>query len=173
MRYKVNDIHDDGLEIRVPVTAEWLTVECPGLDAQPGTGGLALTGRLERSGTDYLLRGQLAGNIQTACGRCLEPADLALDLPLAVSFVERDEDAEDDEEEAGGDVIGFSGHVIDVGPAIRDEILLALPIGPICRPDCKGICPTCGGNRNTVPCSCEDDQKRAQSKLADLGKLKV
>src|SRR5688572_21415720 len=125
MRYKVNDIHEDGLEIRVPVTAEWMATECPGVEARPGTGGLALTGRLEVSGTDYLLRGTLAGNLEMTCGRCLEPAQLPIEVPLAVSFIERDDPTEDDEdEEAGGDVIGFTGSMIDVGPAIRDEILL-------------------------------------------------
>jgi uncharacterized protein len=177
MRYKTKDIGDAGLEIRLPVAAEWLSTECPGLEARLGDAGMTLTGRLEQSGDLYLLRGDLRGALLTPCARCLEPALVPIDVPVTVSYVETDEDRgdEDDEvsEEDGGDVLTFSGGEIDLGPEIRDEILLAMPIGALCRPDCAGICSVCGGNRNVTPCDCEEEQRRATSKFSALKDLKV
>jgi len=72
-----------------------------------------------------------------------------------LTFVEGDESTgEEDDEDGAEDVITFQDGVIDVGPEIRDELLLALPMGPLCREDCAGICPTCGANRNLTPCHC-------------------
>jgi uncharacterized protein len=178
MRYKTKDIGDAGLEVRVPVTAEWLATECPGLDAKPGDAGVTLTGRLEPTGDSYLLRGDIKGSLLLPCARCLEPALLALDLPVAVSYVETDDPHADDDEDAvseedGGDVMPFSGGEIDLGPELRDEILLAVPIGVVCREDCAGICSVCGGNRNANPCDCEEQQRIATSKLSALKDLKV
>lgn len=174
MRYRIKDIGDAGLDVQVPITAAWLGTECPGIEVEPGPAGLALSGRIDRSGESYLLRGQLRGALTTACGRCLEPATVDFDLPVVVSYEERDED---DEEAAGddedGDVRSFTGGLIDLAPELRDEILLAMPIGPLCRPDCAGICSVCGGNRNTAPCDCEAKQRVASSKLSALKDLKV
>jgi uncharacterized protein len=177
MRYKTKDIGDAGLEVRVPVTADWLAAQCPDLDATPGDAGITLTGRLDPSGDSYLLRGKLEGTLLTPCARCLEPALFPVDVPVTVSYVETDEDTAAQEEaigdDDGGDVLTFSGGEIDLGPEIRDEILLAMPIGTLCRPDCAGICSVCGGNRNQNPCDCEEKQRLATSKLSALKDIKV
>lgn len=183
MRYKIKDIGDEGLEVRVPITDAWLATEIPDVELTPGPKGITLTGRLEPSGDDsYLLRGDLRGALQTACARCLEPAALPLDLPVVVSYVEGDEAAAGAEEEGdegerggdeGGDVLTFSGGVIDLGGEIRDEILLALPISPLCRPECAGICSVCGGNRNVKACDCEERQRMASTKLSGLKDIKL
>jgi uncharacterized protein len=173
MRYKTKDIGETGLEVQAPITAAWLGTECPGIDVQPGPGGVTLKGRIEPSGEDYLLRGDLRGDLVTVCSRCLEPATVPLDVPVIVSYVEGDEDEDDEEDDADGDVRTFLGGEIDLAPELRDEILLALPISPLCRPDCAGICSVCGGNRNATPCDCEAKQRQASSKLSSLKDLKI
>src|SRR4051794_22519393 len=109
MRYRIKDIGDAGLEVQVPITAAWLATECPGVEVEPGSKGLALAGRIDHSGESYLLRGQLRGNLTTACSRCLEPATVELDLPVVVSYEERDDDDEDTTDDEDGDVRSFSG----------------------------------------------------------------
>jgi uncharacterized metal-binding protein YceD (DUF177 family) len=173
MRYRIKDIGDAGLEVQAPITAAWLATSCPGVDVEPAPEGLAFTGRIDRSGESYLLRGDLRGKVITPCGRCLEPAVVDLDLPLIVSYEERDEDEEVEDDEEDGEVRAFSGGEIDLAPELRDEILLAMPIGPVCRPDCAGICSVCGGNRNVTACDCEEKQRMASSKLSALKDLKV
>src|ERR1017187_9079230 len=95
-----------------------------------------------------------------------------IESPMTVSFVEREELEEGEDAEAQGEVVSFQHGVIDLGLPIRDEILLAVPMTAICRPDCAGICPVCGRNRNLTPCDCEK-QALATSKLGALAKIKL
>jgi uncharacterized protein len=173
MRYKTKDIGDEGLDICVAVTEAWLKAECPELDMRPSGEGIAFTGRLEQAGDEYLLRGALRGGLLTQCARCLEPATLELDVPVTLTFVEREElSGEEEDEDGEEDVITFEDGVIDVGSEIRDELLLALPMGPLCREDCAGICPTCGANRNLTPCGCAKGPAGG-GKLGALAKVKL
>jgi len=171
MLFRIKDIGDEGLDVDLPVTAQWLATECPDLGARPAAAGLALRGVLEKSGQDVLLRGKLRGALESPCSRCLEPATVPIDVSLAVTFVERDDDEADEDDE--DDVVFFEGGEIDLGAELRDEILLTMPINPLCREACKGLRPVCGGNRNSVPCDCEDKQRQATAKLAALGKIKL
>ncbi|HJX62360.1 MAG TPA: DUF177 domain-containing protein [Polyangia bacterium] len=173
MRYKTKDIGDEGLDICVAVTEAWLRAECPDVDVRPSGEGIVFSGRLEPAGDEYLLRGAIRGGLVTQCVRCLESATLALDVPVTLTFVESEEptgkeEDEDDEE----DVITFQDGTIDVGSEIRDELLLALPMGPLCREDCAGICPTCGVNRNLTPCDCAERPKGG-GKFAARAKVRV
>jgi uncharacterized protein len=171
MRFKINEIGDEGLALDVPITSEWLAAACPDLGAHPVEGGLALRGRLSKSGEDYLLLGHLAGVLESPCARCLEPARVSLDAQVAVTFVpaDDDEDVGDDE----GDVVGFAGNEIRLDDEVRDEILLAIPLQTVCREGCLGLCAVCGGNRNQVPCTCEAERRESASRFAALGKLKI
>jgi len=174
MRFKIKDIGDDGLEVDLPVTPAWLTENCPDLDATVGPEGLAMRGVLEMSGDDVLLRGDLRGALEKPCARCLEPARIPVDLPLTVSFVEKsDGDADEEDSDDADDIVFFDGDEIDLGLEMRDEILLAMPINPLCQDDCLGLCPVCGGNRNSVPCDCEERQRSVTSKLSALGRIKI
>jgi uncharacterized protein len=170
MRFKINEIGAEGLALDVPLTSEWLAAACPDLEAHPGMAGLSLRGRLSKNGDDYLLVGHIGGVLETACARCLETARLPVDIDLAATYVPADEDEELDDD---SDVIGFAGGEIDLSGEVRDEILLAIPLQTLCRESCKGLCPVCGGNRNTTPCECEAEQRQASSRFAALGKLKI
>lgn len=172
MRYKIKDIGEAGIDVCVDVTAPWLAAECADIPVNLSKAGVRLEGRLEPAGQGYLLRGNLHGELTVSCARCLEPAPVAIEAPMAVSFLEKAEDAPEDEEDQPDDVVRFEHGVIDLGECIRDELLLAVPMSAVCRADCAGICPTCGRNRNLTPCDCE---KRAidTSKFAALAKIKL
>jgi len=184
MLYRINEIGEQGLSVRVPLSAEWLKTECPDLEARPDAGGLVFKGQLLRQGDDVFLNGSLTGGLECVCSRCLERARLPLRLPIRTAYVPRgeddDEDADEDEGGAGSGanddagVAYFDGDQIDLGPELREQILLAVPISPLCREDCAGLCPVCGGNRNQVPCTCAARGEPAATKLGlALGKLKM
>ena len=146
------------------------TAGLPRSRCSAGQGGLALTGRIVKAEDDYLLRADLSGELETTCARCLEPARLAVDSQLTVTFVPADEDEEVDDD---ADVVGFAGNQIEIDDEVRDEILLAIPVQVLCTESCRGLCPVCGGNRNVVPCECEAERRESGSRFAALGKLKI
>ncbi len=170
MRFKINEIGAEGLPLHVPVTAEWVAAACPDANLHPGPRGLALDGRIEKMGEDYLLRAHLRGELAASCARCLEPANIPVDVPLAVTFVSAEADKTGDDEDP--DVVALKGAEIDVGDEVRDEILLAVPINPLCTEACKGLCDVCGGNRNLSACNCKPDAAPAGA-FASLAKLKL
>ncbi len=173
MIVRTKDVGEGGLPVDLPVTAAWLARECPEIDARPGLVGVALRGVIEKSGGDgYLLRGKLSGALEASCSRCLESARVMLDADLAVSFTERD-DLDEEEQDGGDAVVAIDGGEIDLGAQLREEILLAMPISVLCRPDCAGLCPVCGVNRNQNPCDCLEKQRITTGKLSALGKLKI
>jgi uncharacterized metal-binding protein YceD (DUF177 family) len=170
MRFKINEIGAEGLPLHVPVTAEWVAAACPDAELRPGPRGLALDGRIEKMGEDYLLRANVRGELETSCSRCLEPARVPIDVPLAVTFVSSEADKTDDDEDP--DVVALKGGEIDVGEEVRDEILLAVPINPLCSEGCRGLCEVCGGNRNLSACSCKADTAPTGT-FASLANLKL
>ena len=198
MRYKTRDIGEGGIDLRVAITEAWLAAECKEASVGLAPAGMTFEGRLEAAGQGYLLRGTLRGELLVPCARCLEPAPVVVDAPMTTTFVEASVDADGDAEvtrEAGrlrrprtvagshgnpprvtmdtqDDVVAFEHGIIDLGRPLRDEILLAVPMGPVCRPECAGICPTCGRNRNVTPCDCERSAGE-NAKLGALAKIKL
>jgi uncharacterized protein len=172
MRYKTREIGEGGLDLRVVVSEAWLAAECPEASLSLAKVGVALEGHLEAAGEGYLLRGTLRGELLVPCARCLEPATVAVDSAMTATFVEAEAEPEDEADEAREDVYTFEHGTVDLGRSIRDEILLAVPMSAMCRPDCAGICPTCGRNRNLTPCGCERPPADT-SKLGALAKIKL
>jgi uncharacterized protein len=184
MLIRIKEIGDGGLSLDLPLTPAWLAEQCPDLGALPGPKGVAVRGQLTESEGDVFLRARLGGQLETTCSRCLEPARVAMDVPMAVTFLPRPEHRshagpaadvdEDSAEEKDVDVAYYDGDEIDLSAEIRDQLLLAYPITPLCREDCAGLCPVCGGNRNLRPCGCQAERAPAQKPFAAaLAKLKL
>jgi uncharacterized protein len=177
MLFKAKDIGEDGVDVDLALTPAWIESNVSGvggIEVKLAPEGVRLQARLEPSGEDFLLRGQLRGAVTTSCSRCLEPARLPIATDVSVLFVEKEpDDSEDEENLDAPDVMTFEGGVIDLGAEMRDEILLAIPTQVLCKEDCLGLCPVCGENRNVTPCDCAEKQRMAQSKFAALGKLKI
>ena len=79
------------------------------------------------------------------CRRCLGPVSGLASPPVRELFVP---------EPADGEAYPILGDHIDLEPLARESVVLALPLAPLCRPDCRGLCATCGADRNAGPCSC-------------------
>ncbi|HZU78781.1 MAG TPA: DUF177 domain-containing protein [Acidimicrobiales bacterium] len=83
---------------------------------------------------------------QGSCRRCLAPARGELAVAVREHFTE-DGDGEETYPLHDGEV--------DLEPLVRDAVLLELPQAPLCRADCRGLCPICGADRNEQACTCE------------------
>ena len=175
MRYKTTELGEAGVDVNLDLSATWLAESCPELEGELGPDGLRLDGRIERTGDDFLLRGSLRGALRMQCVRCLESTVIAVDVGIAVQFIEDDPnlvESNDEDDDDDGDLVRFADGIIDLTDEIREEICLALPMSPRCEPECGGICAVCGRNRDRDPCDCEERQRAAMSPFANLAKLK-
>jgi uncharacterized protein len=78
------------------------------------------------------------------CRRCAEPVTGQLEIRVHERFGD----------DADEDFYPIVDDTIDLGPLVRDAIVLELPMAPLCREDCAGLCPRCGANRNEGDCGC-------------------
>lgn len=110
--------------------------------------------RLTHSGRGVLVQGHLETALAERCSRCLRPAEAQLSIDLeeeALPSVDLESGLPLDPAEEP-DVLRLTDHhELDLEPAIRDAISLAEPIAPLCRPDCPGLCETCGADLATNP----------------------
>ena len=114
--------------------------------------------------TEVLLRGHLAGHLRVLCSRCAGPADVTVGEDFQVLFVPlgSEVDAPDEDELATDepDMVPYTGEEIDIGETLREEILLALPLAPLCAETCRGLCPRCGADLNQGACDCPAEPGR-------------
>lgn len=123
------------------------------------------------------VEGQVETVIRLSCSRCLESYDTSLEAPFALTYTrelpeigsESDEEVEISAEEMG--LILFEGEEIDLREAVREQILMALPLRPLCRDECRGLCLQCGANLNEGGCGC--GQPDFNIKFAALKNFKV
>ena len=115
--------------------------------------------RLLHTTEGVLVSGQLHTEVELICSRCLESFSTAVDFALEEEFrptIDIGTGARlpsvDGEDEA---TLISSQHIIDLLEVMRQDILLALPAHPLCKPDCAGFCSQCGRNLNEGPCTCE------------------
>jgi uncharacterized protein len=88
---------------------------------------------------------------QGECRRCLRPIEGQLLCEVRELYRPR---AEREAEGADEDTYPLAGDHLDLRPLVRDALLLELPLAPLCREDCLGLCPTCGADLNRGPCGC-------------------
>ena len=122
---------------------------------------------------DIRVRGSYGGAFQVPCARCLEPVEhrLAGDYdvlfrPLGVDRTDRERSIGASEAEIGY----YQDGGLPLEDVLREQVLLSLPSRTLCREDCQGICPHCGANRNSDPCSCETAP--ADVRWSALGELR-
>src|SRR5206468_10612173 len=112
---------------------------------------------VEKDGEAVFVKGQLVAKVPQLCGRCLEPYAVTVTPEIDAHFVptprRRGEEVELAADDLETDVYGNG--VLDLTTLLETETTLLLPMKPLCREDCRGLCPICGGNRNVTDCHCE------------------
>jgi len=100
---------------------------------------------------EVVVRGVIEGALAQTCRRCLEPVTGSLEHAVTLVFVSSDAPGFEDDD---GTHVFDPGGEFDVSNAVREELMLAVDKYVVCDPDCRGLCPTCGVNRNTDSCTC-------------------
>ena len=102
--------------------------------------------RVTRTGKGLLVQVKMHAQMMNECVRCLQDFTLPLDIEFTELYAFSADSSTDSEL-----ILPESGQ-IDLRPLVREEMLLAVPINPLCDPECKGLCPICGENRNETEC---------------------
>jgi uncharacterized protein len=104
-------------------------------------------------GEGVLVRGRFEAQVDTECRRCLEPVPLRVEDTVDLLYEPL---SGEEEQELGGEVypLPLRGDDLDLGPALREQVLLRMPAFVVCSEVCEGLCPQCGVNRNEKTCGC-------------------
>jgi uncharacterized protein len=131
--------------VRFPAPApERLGVDLIGV---PAGAQLDLDLRLESVMEGVLVSGTATVPLTGECGRCLEPVSQTLTVDLQELYAYPESDADDDDE----GLARMEGDFLDLEPVLRDAVVLALPLTPLCQPDCAGLCVDCGERLDDLP----------------------
>jgi uncharacterized protein len=105
----------------------------------------------------FRLVGRVRTELELTCSRCVEPYKLPVDAAFDLRYLPASAastDAESEIEEDDLETSYYSDDQIDLNELMREQFYLALPMKPLCRDDCKGLCAQCGTNLNTGTCDC-------------------
>ena len=162
LNYRIEDIPPEGLLVRGERGADWLA------DLFQDQGPLEFTWlsplsyeiRIARSDARILIEGSITLTLTLACSRCLEdvvfPINPVFRFFLAPAYSPKIiHEVELQREDL--DIEFYTDDVLNIGEIIRNQIILSLPFNPLCKEDCKGLCPHCGINRNCETCECSGE----------------
>ena len=170
MQINIHAVPDGGLDLADEISASELGLDPEEFDV---VGNCHLSIQVRKVGTGFHVRGRARVTVAQACARCLQAIERTVEPEIQMVFEPAGAAHTRTEEQVRRLDLGitfFQGNGIDLGPEVRQAVSLALPLKPLCRDDCKGLCPGCGVNLNVEPCRCckEPGPRAAGSTLDDL-----
>ena len=162
MKITISEIPDDGLHAEFEETVTFDIVPSP----------VQAKLKIQKVGAEVVVNGNITVDVQLQCSRCLKDFKRDLFFPFEVVFhpVEQLEGGEHREIKAEELNMGFySKDEIDLTDLVKEQIMLNLPMKPLCNNLCKGICPQCGADLSAGDCGCTG--RDIDSRLVGLKKL--
>ncbi|WP_353683343.1 DUF177 domain-containing protein [Thermodesulfovibrio sp. 3907-1M] len=149
MKLEVFDIPDEGVEIEIE--------ETPKIDGVKITQAFKAILRIEKKGVEVFVKGIVSGEVELQCSRCLREYTMPIKTLVEVTYhpieeLNKEELMELKRDEM--DIDFYRDGLIDTADIIRDQILLNIPMKPLCSENCKGLCPVCGTDLNESECGC-------------------
>lgn len=157
LTFKLSDLSPSGQFIDLAVGASELE-----LSSDEGTviGDLRFCGTLSKPDEDTVyFQGKISGKMARECVRCLAVFQDEVDLPCFVLFKKssasgKGERKHEDMADQGDEAFPILGNQVELLPVLREQIILATPIRPLCKDQCLGLCQVCGANMNDETCEC-------------------
>jgi uncharacterized protein len=175
LQINIARLKDEGIDLQLPLGKDWFArwqEEDPALEFS-GPGDLAVQVHLERHGHDILVRGHIAGTLHLNCSRCLTPFSYPVETGFDLLLAPGPQSAVTEDEEltrADLDRDFYSGDTVNLESILREQVLLMLPLKPLCAETCKGLCPRCGADLNQETCQCPKEE--SSSPFAILKNIK-
>lgn len=131
-----------------------------------------LSCEVDRSDFRTKVTGRIASDFEIDCTRCLEAVKMPLEFDFDVEFIDAEHFGSSGEHEIDSKDLtadALPSEQLDLNELVREQILLNLPEQVFCKDDCKGLCETCGTNRNLKDCNCNENEVDPRwSALKDL-----
>jgi len=127
---------------------------------------------ISKDGRQFHLVGDVKATLDLSCGRCLEDFRFPVDASFDVLYLPHAENVGEGELEVEEDDLTtayYRDDQIDLAQLVREQFYLAIPMKPLCRDACRGLCPQCGTNLNTGSCNCRP--QRTDPRLEGLKSL--
>ncbi|HPS00336.1 MAG TPA: DUF177 domain-containing protein [Candidatus Sumerlaeota bacterium] len=154
LRIEIETLKKGPVVCDIHLSPEFLTRDIEeDLQLEPATGTVTFT----LKGENVHAAGALHSALHGTCAKCLEETTLPLDAPVALVFWPHEKRSERETAELEvdePDSAYYDKHALMPEDDLRELILLEVPLILVCGDDCKGLCPYCGANLNTAPCSC-------------------
>lgn len=162
MKINLEDIPKDGLELDFSLEENSLLPVLQHLSQSVRASvDQRIAGHVQilRSGEDVFFLGTVTGTLHLQCSRCLADFDSEKEVTFNTVVRSRGEEAvsEKDEEEREEDVFFIEGLEFDPADIIVQELILEIPMKPLCRDECPGLCPKCGALKGS--CSCREEDR--------------
>lgn len=164
MKIIVSDIPEDGMEIKLD---EQLASEAVKL-----SGPVAASLRLDKVDADVIITGTVSADVELNCSRCLKDYPARIDSRVEVTYHPSSGINRDEHHQLKGDELEssyYSEDTINTDEVLIEQLLLNVPMKPLCSDNCEGICPVCGTDRNANKCSC--NTKETDPRLRQLEQL--
>lgn len=169
MKISVNEIPEQGSEFKLKAQIEDFNFFGEDISLQEP---VTLKINVKRIGSKVVTKGVIQTLVRLECSRCLEDFFCHIDEPFTATFFpaeDRPKDPDLELESEDLDVSFYDEQIIDFTELVREQILLAVPMNPVCRLNCRGLCPECGKNLNEGRCTCSGLKGDMRwSKLKDL-----
>jgi len=165
MKIIISEIPEEGLELNLSdqISSDAVRISSP----------VKSVLRLDKVGADVVARGVLSGDVELQCSRCLNDFPMHISSQVNVVYHPVKEISKAEQHQLKDDeldTVFYTGDIIDTDDLLREQLLLNLPMKPLCSPDCKGYCPICGTDLSVSGCNCKI--KETDSRFEILKQLK-
>lgn len=147
MKIIISEIPEEGLDVQLNEVIDFENISSP-ISAQL---------RIEKLETEVIVSGDLAAEVKLQCSRCLKDFSSKITIPVNVVYHPVEELKGEDKYEVRHEELDmdfYSGEELDIPNLLKEQLILNIPMKPLCDDLCKGICPVCGGDLNIEKCKC-------------------
>lgn len=159
-RWTINldEVSEEGLGIRMSESPAFFHFDVEDVSWR---GPVEWAGDLQRFGLDVICRGMAKARVVQSCSRCLREVEIDLEAETTFTFVPESpqglEEEEVEVESEDPDFYLYQEGRLNLRDPVRDSLIMALPLQPVCREDCKGLCSNCGADLNEGACGCSQE----------------
>ncbi|MBN4076436.1 DUF177 domain-containing protein [Gemmatimonas aurantiaca] len=157
MKVKFKEIETFPAELSLTARPEELDFELAEVRLAEGVG---IDMSIQQTDTEYFVNGECSATVEMDCARCLEVAQIELHGELSLVVIRPTAGDTSAFGKDGDEAIRLDvDEVLNLDDYIRQALFTEVPLKPLCREDCRGLCSVCGANKNEGSCDCEAESR--------------